>query len=178
MAKNSTEERLNKLERLLNFIGGDKVKEAENRLRMAEMERQQFLQAAAYEAAARERLPGLREQEQDWQEEYDAWLRQGLALFEEHAELSAQLRAAYGRPQDAAPRRVQNTIKHEAQRRQGLKRAQRGYNPNSEQRRIEHLRRVLEEQKQAERRLASGRHDADQRIMATEAALHQAESKA
>jgi hypothetical protein len=178
MAKQNTEERLNHLERILKRIGGDKVKEAEIAERTAELAQERAQRQQAREEEARRQLPALREQEQDWSERYDQWLAEGLALFDEQGKLSSKIRYSYGRPRDSAPRRVQQTIKREADQRRALERARAGRNSNADkQTRADYLRAVLEEQKRAYRTLSSGKHDAANRIAETERALAEAEGK-
>jgi len=126
----------------------------------------------ALEDQAREQvLPGLRDQEQDWNQRYDAWLAGGLDLFSERDDLNTRIRLAYGRPRTVALVTLRRQVKRELDRRRALSKTR-----NREQARKEHaryLRDVAKEQAKGAKSMSGGdgsKYQAMERVKETEAA--------
>lgn len=156
----------------------DKIRELWERrqavLDQDEVERQRKADHAAAVEAARPLLDEDRDAESAWFEQYDAWLADGLALFDEVSALRSDVLAHYGKPRARVPSRVRQTIVIEADRRRTRRRL--ASEDRAEawkrlgRRRARELRALAKELDHARRTMAGGGGSTDQvRIRAEQA---------
>ena len=138
----------------------------EKRQRLLDAQEQERQRQARYTALADqardELLPPLRDWEVDWDERFDAWLAEGLSLYDERSDKNVAIRRAYGRPRTYATNRLLASVKAEVQRRRALSGAGSRDHASYRKQRARDLRDLAKSMEKARKTMAGGGGSVDQ----------------
>jgi len=116
----------------------------QNVLDVGQRQRELEAERAQLEAEVRaEHLPGDRQNEEEWQQAYEDWLRQGLDLFDDRASLNSSIRAHFGKPRTSVHVDLPRRVRAELERQQVLGRPPEDYDASMPKAQEQHLRDVI-----------------------------------